>query len=97
LKLFLLIEIKFRLEITFLYSWWSYSDLTIYIDPNDLKHLTHEYTLNLVNHRYEIDWLVGLVTAQRLRLLGVSFLFIFFSCFWKDHVPRVQKSSVNVH
>lgn len=71
------IEITLGLELTFLYSWWSNSDLIIYVDRNDLEHLKHEYALNLVNHRYEIDWLIGLVTAQRLGLLGVNFIFIY--------------------
>jgi hypothetical protein len=44
------------------------------MDPKDLEHLKHEYALNLVNHRYEIDWLVGLVIAQRLNLLEVNFI-----------------------
>lgn len=46
--------------------------MTVYVDPKDLEYLKHEYALNLTNHRYEIDWLVGMVTAQKLGLLGVS-------------------------
>jgi hypothetical protein len=61
-----------RLELTFLYSWWSYSDINVYADPKDLECLKHEYALNLVNHRYEIDWLVGMVAAQKLGLIGVN-------------------------
>jgi hypothetical protein len=44
----------------------------IYVDPKDLKDLQHEYSISLVNHRYEIDWLLGLVVAQETGLLGVS-------------------------
>lgn len=61
----------FSLELTFLYSWWAKSEITVYVDPEDLQSLKQEYALNLVNHRYEIDWLVGLVAAQKLGLLGV--------------------------
>jgi len=68
----------FYIELTFIYSWWAYSDITVYADPKDIESLKHEYTLNLVNHRYEIDWLVGLVTAQRLGILGVNFILSFF-------------------
>jgi hypothetical protein len=64
----------FCLELTFLYSWWSDSDITVFADPKDIEHLKHEYAINLVNHRYEIDWLIGLVTAQRLGVLGVSLI-----------------------
>ncbi|CAF1177749.1 unnamed protein product [Rotaria sordida] len=57
-------------QLTFLYSWWSDSNVTVYVDPQDLKHLQHEYSIILVNHRYEIDWLLGLVVAQELGILG---------------------------
>jgi hypothetical protein len=60
---------------TFFYSWWSNSNVTVYVDPKDLKDLQHEYSIILVNHRYEIDWLLGLVVAQEIGLLGVSFFF----------------------
>jgi hypothetical protein len=60
------------LELTFLYSWWANSEITVYADPEDLESLKREYALNLVNHRYEIDWLIGLVAAQKLGLLGVK-------------------------
>ena len=60
------------LELTFLYSWWSGSEITFFGKSDDLDQLRHEYALNLVNHRYEIDWLVGMVAAQKLGLLGVN-------------------------
>lgn len=65
-------------DMTFLYSWWSSSNVTVYVDPNDLKALQREYAIILVNHRYDIDWLLGLVVAQEIGLLGVSLLFSFF-------------------
>ena len=67
-----LFDLVFSSELTFLYSWWAKSEITIYADPKDLELLKHEYALNLVNHRYEIDWLVGMVAAQKLGLLGVT-------------------------
>ncbi|CAF4261934.1 unnamed protein product, partial [Rotaria sp. Silwood2] len=57
-------------QLTFLYSWWADSSVTAYVNPQDLKDLQHEYAIILVNHRYEIDWLVGLVVAQKIGLLG---------------------------
>ncbi len=60
-------------ELTFVYSWWAYSNVTIYANPKDIEDLKHEYSIILVNHRYEIDWLLGLVVAQEINLLGVSF------------------------
>ena len=80
----------FFIELTCLYTWWSYSDIAVYVDPKDLEYLKHEYALNLVNHRYEIDWLVGMVAAQKLGLLGVdsSFFCYFFEIYFSI---RVQK------
>ncbi|CAF3236758.1 unnamed protein product [Rotaria socialis] len=57
-------------QLTFLYSWWSDSTIKIYANPQDVKDLQSEYAIILVNHRYEIDWLVGLVAAQEIGLLG---------------------------
>ncbi|UJR08668.1 hypothetical protein I4U23_012926 [Adineta vaga] len=57
-------------QLTFLYSWWSNSDIKLYVDPKDIKDLPKEYAIILVNHRYEIDWLVGLVVAQKIGILG---------------------------
>ncbi|UJR37542.1 hypothetical protein I4U23_030244 [Adineta vaga] len=59
-------------QLTFLYTWWADSDISVYVDPEDVEYLKHEYALNLVNHRYEIDWLVGMTAAQKLGLLGGS-------------------------
>jgi len=60
-------------ELTFLHSWWADSNVTVYVDPKDLEDLKHEYSIILVNHRYEIDWLLGLVVSQEIGLLGVRF------------------------
>jgi hypothetical protein len=46
-----------------------------------VEQLKHEYAINLVNHRYEIDWLIGLVAAQKLGILGVSSIFILVNPF----------------
>jgi hypothetical protein len=63
----------FFAELTFLYSWWADSNVTVYVDPKDIEHLKREYSIILVNHRYEIDWLLGLVVAQEIGILGVCF------------------------
>jgi hypothetical protein len=51
----------------------------VYADPKDVKDLQNEYSIILVNHRYEIDWLVGLVVAQEIGLLGVHVFRLNFS------------------
>ncbi|CAF1097206.1 unnamed protein product [Adineta ricciae] len=57
-------------QLTFLYSWWADSNVTFYVDPKDIKELPKEYAIILVNHRFEIDWLIGMVAAQKLGILG---------------------------
>jgi len=55
-----------------MYNWWSASDVDIYIDKKDLEFLKHEHSICLVNHKFEIDWLVGWVICQRCGILGGS-------------------------
>ncbi|CAF3968300.1 unnamed protein product [Adineta steineri] len=57
-------------QLTSLYTWWSGSSVTLFADPKDIKELQHESSIILVNHRYEIDWLVGMVAAQQTGILG---------------------------
>ncbi|CAF3362079.1 unnamed protein product [Rotaria socialis] len=57
---------------TFVYQWWSNSDLIVYIKPEDLEKMRQENSIWLGNHRYEVDWLLGWVVTQRLGLAGGS-------------------------
>ncbi|CAF1675912.1 unnamed protein product [Adineta ricciae] len=59
-------------QLTFVYQWWSNSDIDVYIKPEDLAKLRQENSIWLGNHRYEVDWLLGWVITQRLGLAGVS-------------------------
>ncbi|UJR16396.1 hypothetical protein I4U23_003299 [Adineta vaga] len=58
--------------LTFIYQWWSNSDIVVYIKPEDLENLRRENAIWLGNHRYEVDWLLGWVITQRLGLAGGS-------------------------
>ncbi|CAF0837496.1 unnamed protein product [Rotaria sp. Silwood1] len=62
-------------QMTFVYQWWSNSDVTVYIKPADLEKMRQENSLWLGNHRYELDWLLGWVVTQRLGLAGGSKIF----------------------
>ncbi|CAF0967516.1 unnamed protein product [Rotaria sordida] len=62
-------------QMTFVYQWWSNSDITVYIKPEDLEKMRQENSLWLGNHRYEVDWLLGWVITQRLGLTGGSKIF----------------------
>jgi hypothetical protein len=53
----------------------SNSDVIVYIKPDDLQKMSHENSMWLGNHRYEVDWLLGWVFTQRLGLAGVRLFF----------------------
>lgn len=60
----------------FLIEWWSGSDFILYMDRNDLeKHFGEEHGYILMNHSYEVDWLIGWVLCERKGILGVSYIY----------------------
>lgn len=53
-------------------EWWSGSDLVLYIDKEDFKnYFGKEHGYLLMNHSYEIDWLIGWILCERVSVLGV--------------------------
>ena len=57
-------------------QWWSGSDFYIYSTDEDLKMIGKEHALSILNHKYDIDWLMGWCLMQRINILGVMLLFI---------------------
>ncbi|XP_015185251.1 PREDICTED: 1-acyl-sn-glycerol-3-phosphate acyltransferase delta-like isoform X2 [Polistes dominula] len=52
-------------------EWWSGSDIIFYIDKKDYeKYYGRENVYILMNHSYEIDWLIGWVACSRFGVLG---------------------------
>lgn len=63
-------EITFT-EIVFIADWWSNSKLYIYIDNDVLqKYVGKEHVLLMMNHSYEIDWLIGWMFCEKSGVLG---------------------------
>uniref|UniRef100_A0A1B0EYC0 Phospholipid/glycerol acyltransferase domain-containing protein n=1 Tax=Phlebotomus papatasi TaxID=29031 RepID=A0A1B0EYC0_PHLPP len=57
--------------IVFLTDWWSNSRVILYIDPEDQKkYFGQEHVMGLMNHTYEIDWLVGWSFCEKIGVLG---------------------------
>lgn len=53
-------------------EWWSGSDVIFYIDKKEFDtYYGHEHAYLLMNHSYEVDWLLGWVACDRLGVLGV--------------------------
>lgn len=61
----------FFTEIVFIADWWSNSKLYIYIDDEILqKYVGKEHVLLMMNHSYEIDWLIGWMFCEKSGVLG---------------------------
>lgn len=61
---------SFYSQLVFLADWWSGTTLYVYISDEDLKYCGKEHVLLLMNHTYEVDWLVGWVFCEKVGVLG---------------------------
>lgn len=58
-------------QLVFIGEWWSSSKVIIYVDREDFeKYFGKEHGYLIMNHAYEIDWLLGWVILERVRILG---------------------------
>ncbi|KAM8710885.1 hypothetical protein ACLKA7_017503 [Drosophila subpalustris] len=53
-------------------EWYGGARLRVYMDAEVEKHAGKEHGLMIMNHTYEIDWLVGWVMLDKFQLLGTS-------------------------
>lgn len=54
-------------------EWWANVDLQLYIDKDDWnKYFGKEHGYCIMNHCYEIDWLMGWMACEKMGVLGVS-------------------------
>lgn len=61
-----------QIDLVFMAEWWAKTRLLLYIDKEDLKkYYGKEHGCCIMNHTYEIDWLIGWMLADRVHLLGV--------------------------
>lgn len=64
-------------ELVFIAQYWANVRLTVHIKKSDYdKYYGKEHGYLIMNHTYEIDWLVGWVLCENVGLLGVSFFFL---------------------
>jgi len=58
-------------QLVFMGDWWSGSDILCFIDKDDFdKYWGKEHAYCVMNHTYEIDWLIGWMICDRIHLLG---------------------------
>ncbi|CAF4011143.1 unnamed protein product [Rotaria sordida] len=59
-------------QFTFASQWWSKSNCTLYINPDDLEKIQKEHSIVIMNHKYDIDWIAGRIICQRLGIMEGS-------------------------
>lgn len=58
-------------------NWWSQSSCKLFINPNDLsKNFGKEHAILLLNHTYEIDWVMGWLVCDRVGVLGNARVYV---------------------
>ncbi|XP_037080534.1 1-acyl-sn-glycerol-3-phosphate acyltransferase gamma-like isoform X2 [Pollicipes pollicipes] len=63
-------------ELLFLAEWWSGSDCRCHVDKDAMKYFGHEHALLIMNHTYEVDWLMGWIVADRCSVLGSAKVYV---------------------
>ncbi|XP_064100028.1 1-acyl-sn-glycerol-3-phosphate acyltransferase delta-like isoform X2 [Macrobrachium nipponense] len=63
-------------QILFLAEWWSDTDLKVYASDESYKYKGKEHALLIMNHTYEVDWLMGWIVADRSQMLGSAKVFV---------------------
>lgn len=59
-------------NLTALAQYWSGSNCVLYIKPEDLELINKEHSICIMNHKYDVDWLMGWIVCQRVGLLAGS-------------------------
>ena len=54
-------------------QWWAGSECTVVLEkPEDYDLIGKEHNITIMNHKYDIDWLMAWILAERFQMLGVS-------------------------
>ncbi|XP_072394733.1 1-acyl-sn-glycerol-3-phosphate acyltransferase gamma-like [Diabrotica undecimpunctata] len=52
-------------------DWWSQTEIIMYVDKTVFdKYFGKEHAYLVMNHTYEIDWLIGWMICERIHVLG---------------------------
>lgn len=61
------------LELVFIAEWWAGVEMVAHIDKNDFdKYYGKEHAYCIMNHTYEVDWLMGWMFCDKIGCLGVN-------------------------
>jgi lysophosphatidic acid acyltransferase/lysophosphatidylinositol acyltransferase len=64
-------------QIVAISEWWSHSSLRMYFaDKQSFESHAKNHTLFVMNHRYELDWLMAWMCCDKSHTLGVSLQYL---------------------
>lgn len=63
-------------QVLFLAEWWSGSDVRVYTEDADFEKWGTEHAIIVMNHTYEVDWLMGWIVSDRAGVLGAAKVFV---------------------
>jgi len=63
-------------QLLYLAEWWSSSTCAIYTDDETWDKLGKEKAILLLNHSYEVDWLISWLMCEQIRVFGCSRAFV---------------------
>ncbi|XP_046438316.1 1-acyl-sn-glycerol-3-phosphate acyltransferase gamma-like isoform X5 [Daphnia pulex] len=69
-------------QIVFIGEWWSSSTCAILTDDETWSKMGKEHAIVIMNHSFEVDWLMGWLVCEQSRLLASSKVFIKKSIKW---------------
>ncbi len=58
-------------ELVALLEWWSGTECTLYTDPESYERYGKESAIVVLNHNFEIDFMIGWTFCERFGILGV--------------------------
>ena len=64
-------EFNFFKDLTALAQYWSGSTCTLYCSEEDFKYVSHENSICIMNHKYDVDWMMGWLICQKVGVLAV--------------------------
>lgn len=65
-------------EILTMAEWWSNSRCNLWGDEEALRLFGKEHCMVVMNHKYDVDWLMCWFICDKLGMLGVSTLSVLF-------------------
>ncbi|KAG1661202.1 1-acyl-sn-glycerol-3-phosphate acyltransferase gamma [Nymphon striatum] len=57
-------------QLVALSEWWSGTVVNMYTLPENVKYIGKEHAVLTMNHKYDIEWLMGWVIGERFNVLG---------------------------